>query len=430
MGRQGEGAPSVERQLATARRAAVPAGRAGSSPGRLGSQGPDVVDGEPPAGLLARCAANSGPAGRPAGRRFQQGSATMQDVARLAGVSPQTVSRVLNGHPNVRPATRALVLEALRKLRFRPNTAARVLRGGRSGTLGVLVVAAGTHYGPASCVAAVEGAARERGYRVTVARAASATPESVTAAMYDLVSYNVDGAVIVAPGRASLTGLQMLADIPLVATWGKQPEASGLPAVSVDQQAGVRMLMRYLLAQGHRRIVHLAGPAGWDDARFRLEAYAAELRLAGLPVLPAVSGDWTAESGFTAGRELLRNRPVRGGADLRFSAVFAANDQMALGLVRAFNEAGIEVPRDVSVAGFDDIPEAEYFWPPLTTVHQDFIELGRRSIDLLINAIDRSAGEPSAAAVPAAGVPAAVEPRLVVRNSVGSVAPPTGYKAK
>jgi DNA-binding LacI/PurR family transcriptional regulator len=110
--------------------------------------------------------------------------------------------------------------------------------------------------------------------------------------------------------------------------------------------------------------------------------------------------------------------------------VFAANDQMALGLVRAFNEAGLEVPRDVSVAGFDDVPEAEYFWPPLTTVHQDFIELGRRSIDLLINAIGRPAGEPSAAAVPAAGVPAAVEPRLVVRNSVGSVAPPTCPKAK
>jgi DNA-binding LacI/PurR family transcriptional regulator len=336
----------------------------------------------------------------------------MHDVARLAGVSTQTVSRALNGHPNVRQVTRVRVLAAAEQLRFRPNRAARVLRGGRSRTLGVLAVASGSHYGPAMSIAAFEEAARERGHGVIVARAASAERQAVAAAARELLGHNVDGALVVAPGAAWLPSLPgLLAHLPVVAPWYVPQHPASVPYPSIDQRAGVRLLISHLVALGHRRVLHLAGPSGWDDAESRLLAYQLELRLAGLPSLPPLFGDWSAASGFIAGRALLGRRR---GAELGFSAVFAANDQMALGLVRALHEAGIEVPRDVSVAGFDDIPQAAYFWPPLTTVRQDFGELGRRQVAALLDGGDGGAGGAGGAEV------AAVEPLLVVRSSVAA----------
>jgi DNA-binding LacI/PurR family transcriptional regulator len=364
-------------------------------------------------------------------RRIPRAQPTsINDVARLAGVSPQTVSRALTGHPNVRQSTRVRVLAAAAQLQFRPNRAARVLRGGRSHTLGVLAVAAGWHYGPAMSIAAFEQAARERDYGVIVIRAASASRQAVAAAARELLAQHVDGALLVAPAAASLSGLTgLLAHLPVVAPHGvpQHPAsvlapsipapsipapsipAPSIPAPSIDQRAGVRMLISHLVSLGHRHVLHLAGPPGWDDAEFRLRAYESELRLARLPALPPLAGDWSAASGFAAGRALLGSRP---GRELGFSAVFAANDQMALGLVRAFHEAGIEVPRDVSVVGFDDIPQAAYFWPPLTTVRQDFDELGRRCLAALLAG---GHGQPDAVAVP---------PLLVVRDSVA--APPAG----
>jgi DNA-binding LacI/PurR family transcriptional regulator len=242
----------------------------------------------------------------------------------------------------------------------------------------------------------------------------------------------VDGALVVAPSAACLPGLpELIAHLPVVgAQCVPQHPASVLaPSASVpsiDQRAGVRMLVRHLVALGHRRVLHLAGPSGWDDAESRLLAYKWELRLAGLPALPPVAGDWSAASGFAAGRALLGGRS---GMELGFSAVFAANDQMALGLVRALHEAGIEVPRDVSVAGFDDIPQAAYFWPPLTTVRQDFAELGRRQVAALLAGghiggdsagVANGAGGGSGGSGAGGGEVAALEPLLVVRSSVAA----------
>lgn len=333
----------------------------------------------------------------------------MHDVARLAGVSTQTVSRALNGHPNVRRVTRVRVLAAAEQLRFRPNRAARVLRGGRSYTLGVLAVAAGSHYGPTMGIAAFEEAARERGHDVIVVRAASAARQAVAVAARELLGHNVAGALVVAPGTAWLPALPgLLAHLPVVASRCVSEYPAHVPYPSIDQRAGVRLLISHLVALGHRRVLHLAGPPGWDDAESRLLAYRAELRLAGLPSLPPLFGDWSAASGFAAGRALLASRS---GGEPGFSAVFAANDQMALGLVRALHEGGIEVPRDVSVAGFDDIPQAAYFWPPLTTVRQDFAELGRRQVAALL------AGEHG-------GTDATtLEPPLVIRSSVAAAPP-------
>jgi DNA-binding LacI/PurR family transcriptional regulator len=348
-------------------------------------------------------------------------SPSIRDVARLAGVSHQTVSRVLNGHPSIRDVTKSRVLAAMDELKFRPSRAARMLSMRRSETIGVLAAAVGSHYGPASSVSAVEDAARERGFYATVAHLASVAPSAISAAIEDLLSQEVEGIVIVAPRTSVLSHLAALSmNVPIIAAQGVQRGAGGIPVASVDQESGVRMLLGHLLSQGHRRILHVAGPPDWNDAQSRLRAYKAELQAAGLEWSPPLYGDWTADSGYEIGRALVRDvRHEDGRATLPFSAVFSSNDQMALGLIHAFRAAGLDVPRDVSIVGFDDIPESAHFWPPLTTVRQDFSELGKRCVSVLIDAIRRS--EDPRAVDAAAGVSPVVEPRLIVRSSVAPV---------
>jgi DNA-binding LacI/PurR family transcriptional regulator len=348
-------------------------------------------------------------------------SPSIRDVARLAGVSHQTVSRVLNGHPSIRDVTKSRVLAAMDELKFRPSRAARMLSMRRSETIGVLAAAVGSHYGPASSVSAVEDAARDRGFYATVAHLTSVAPSAISAAIEDLLSQEVEGIVIVAPRTSVLSHLAALSmNVPIIAAQGEQRGAGGIPVASVDQEAGVQMLLGYLLGQGHQRILHVAGPPDWNDAQSRLRAYKAELQAAGLEWSPPLYGDWTADSGYEIGRALVRDIRRKGGrATLPFSAVFSSNDQMALGLIHAFRAAGLDVPRDISIVGFDDIPESAHFWPPLTTVRQDFSELGKRCVSVLIDAIRRS--DDPLAADPAAGVSPVVEPRLIVRASVAPV---------
>jgi DNA-binding LacI/PurR family transcriptional regulator len=347
-------------------------------------------------------------------------SASIRDVARLAGVSHQTVSRVLNGHPSIRDVTKSRVLAAMDELKFRPSRAARMLSMRRSETIGVLAAAVGSHYGPASSVSAVEDAARERGFYATVAHLASVAPSAISAAIEDLLSQEVEGIVIVAPRTSVLSRLAALSmDVPIVAAQGEQRDSGVIPVVSVDQEAGVRMLLGYLMDRGHRRILHVAGPPDWNDAQSRLRAYKEVLEAAGLDWWPPLYGDWTADSGYEIGRALARDAARDGaGQALPFSAVFSSNDQMALGLIHAFREAGLDVPGDVSIVGFDDIPESAHFWPPLTTVRQDFSELGARCVNTLIDAI-RRAEDPLAP--DGLGSVSPVGPRLVVRASVAAV---------
>jgi DNA-binding LacI/PurR family transcriptional regulator len=344
--------------------------------------------------------------------------ASIRDVARLAGVSHQTVSRVLNGHPSIRDVTKSRVLAAMDELQFRPSRAARMLSMRRSRTIGVLAAAVGSHYGPASSVSAVEDAARERGYYATVAHLASVSPGAISAAVEELLSQNVEGIVIVAPRTTVLSHLAMLpVNVPIVAAQGEQSGAGGIPVASVNQEAGVRMVLGHLTAQGHKRILHVAGPPDWNDAQSRLRAYKAELSAAGIAWSPPLFGDWTADSGYEIGRALVRDAGRGGPAELPFTAVFSSNDQMALGLIHAFRAAGLDVPHDVSIVGFDDIPESAHFWPPLTTVRQDFGELGVRCVTMLMDAIRRTE-EPPAPLDAGSHVSAVVEPQLIVRDSV------------
>jgi DNA-binding LacI/PurR family transcriptional regulator len=354
------------------------------------------------------------------GRSLRPGPANIRDVARIAGVSSQTVSRVLNRHPNVRASTRARVLAAMGELSFRPSRAARTLSARRSQTIGLLA-AEGAYYAQAKCISAVEDAARARGYYTAVARLDGTSPHSVSAAVEDLIGQDVEGIVAVTPPTGLLPSLTRLLDgVPVVAAQGDPGDAERVPVVTVDQDQAVRMMLRYLIGQGHKRILHLAGPQESYDARVRLEACQSELRSADLPVLSPTFGDWTAESGYTAGQELVWGQLAGRGKGLGFTAAFSASDQMALGLIHAIREAGFDVPGDVSVAGFDDIPEAAHFWPPLTTVRLEFGDLGGKCVALLIDAIRGVRDSDGAMAL-------AEEPearaRLVVRNSVAAARP-------
>ncbi|MEZ0089114.1 LacI family DNA-binding transcriptional regulator [Streptacidiphilus sp. EB129] len=302
----------------------------------------------------------------------------MADVARLAGVSHQTVSRVLNDSPNVKDQTRDRVLHAIRELDYRPNSAARALVTRRSQTLGVVSFDT-TLYGPASMLYGIEQAARSAGYFVSIASLRSLDARSMQEAMERLHDQAVEGVLVLAPQISAVGALaQVSGEVPVVAI-GSGPQAR-VPAVAVDNKAGARAVTRYLLDLGHRTVHHVAGPSTWLDAQMRLAGWRATLAEAGAAEPAVLAGDWSARSGYEAGLQLAEDPEV--------TAVFCANDHMALGLLRALNEAGRAIPGDISVAGFDDIPEASYFTPPLTTVRQDFGELGRRGLELLVEQIE------------------------------------------
>jgi DNA-binding LacI/PurR family transcriptional regulator len=337
----------------------------------------------------------------------------MADVARVAGVSHQTVSRVLNDHPNVRPSTRDRVLVAIRELGYRPNVAARTLVTRRTSTLGVVGFNT-TLYGPASMLYGIEQAAKQRNYFVTVAALATLDRRSVLDAVERLRDQAVEGIIVIAPQTTAVRALANVpAGVPLVAV-GCGTHAS-LVSVAMDNEAGAHRATSYLLDLGHRTVHHLAGPAAWLDAQEREVGWRSALQARGAPVpAPLTGGNWSARTGFEHGQRIADDPSI--------TAVFCANDHMALGLLRALQQVGRRIPEDVSVVGFDDIPEAEYFGPPLTTVHQDFDELGRRALGSLINLIDthKAPGRPARGSADRVSI----EPSLVVRASAAR--PSTG----
>jgi DNA-binding LacI/PurR family transcriptional regulator len=299
----------------------------------------------------------------------------MTDVAKLAGVSHQTVSRVINGSAKVRERTRQGVLAAMRELDYRPNSAARTLVTGRSRTLGVVSFDT-TLYGPASTLLGIERAAHEAGYFVTIVSVAALDRESVREAVERLRRQGVDGMLVIAPRTGAADALRDLpADAPLVAVEGGP--GGPVPLVAVDHVVGASLATRHLLDLGHRTVWHVAGPSDWMEAQERIDGWRSTLLDARAEVPPLLAGDWSPRSGYELGHRLAQDRGI--------TAVFVANDQMALGVLRALHEAGREIPREISIVGFDDIPEAQYFTPPLTTVRQDFGEMGRRSLRLLLD---------------------------------------------
>ena len=325
----------------------------------------------------------------------------MHDVARLAGVSHQTVSRVINDHPSVSQSTRARVLEAMSQLDYRPNTAARSLVTNRSRRIGVISFDA-RYFGPGSTLHAIEIAAREAGYGISLASLSDLTDEDAAAAVAALDAHNVDGLIVIAPTRSAIEAVRGVADrVPLVALESEfRPDR---PVVAVDQLRGAQLATQHLLELGHRTVFHIAGPSDWREAELRVEGWRDALAEAGVRTPPLLRGDWSPASGYRIGRQLVERSDV--------TAVFAANDQMALGVLRAFSEHGIDVPADCSIVGFDDIPEAEYFIPPLTTVRQNFDEVGRAGLQALVAEMERP--DP----VRRARTPVLIPPMLILRAS-------------
>lgn len=298
----------------------------------------------------------------------------MRSVAAMAGVSHQTVSRVLNGHPNIRPETRDRVLAVINEVKYRPNSAARALATSKSNRLGVIIESA-VEYGPNSTLRAIEDAARATGYTVSSVALAGTSTLNPHAAVEHLMAQGVDAICVIAPRSSSIGILRELdTDIPTLVI-KSEPDDTFL-TTSVDQERGASLAVDHLISLGHRDIVHVAGPHDWLDARAREIGWRASMEHAGLATRPPVVGDWSSDFGYEYARSLEGIPP--------FTAIFASNDQMALGLVHGFRERGVRVPDDVSVVGFDDLPDSRHFVPPLTTVRQDFQALGQRSVETLL----------------------------------------------
>lgn len=317
-----------------------------------------------------------------------------------------TVSRVMNDQPNVAPTTRARVLRAMDQLGYRPNTLARSLVSGRTRTIGVITFDTSL-FGPGSALLGIERAARGHAYGVAIETLERLDRPALTAAVRSMSDRLVEGVIVIAPHTSAAGALSDVPrNVPIVAV--EAAHQGEVPLAMVDQVLGAKLATKHLLELGHTAVGHVAGPADWFESQQRIEGWRDALAEVGARTSTLVRGDWTARSGYRAGQQLLA------GPDT-VTAVFAANDQMALGLLHAFHERGWCVPEQVSVVGFDDIPEAEYFTPSLTTVRQDFDEMGRKGLELLVRML---AGEP----VPRDTV-ACVAPSLVIRSS--SAPPPT-----
>jgi DNA-binding LacI/PurR family transcriptional regulator len=335
-------------------------------------------------------------ASKPSSRR--RGGIGVRDVAQLAGVSTQTVSRVLNNATSVRDETRVRVLDAMAQLEYRPNNAARALGTATTRTLGVVATDV-TLYGPALALAALATAARDAGRWIATAYADATDEASVDAALSHVLGQGVDGIVLVAPhARTRDAALAHASGTPIVIMHGGP----------VDRQAeGASLVVEHLVSLGHERIGRLAGPADWLEELSRQSGYEAALSDHGLAPGPAWVGDWSAEAGHRLSAQVADAVRSASGP----TAVVVANDQMALGLMAGLRAAGVDVPGQVSVVGFDDNPDAGYYSPALTTVRIDLAAEARRCV---AHVFGHEAPDGGAA------------PTLVVRSSTSSAAAPAG----
>ncbi len=303
--------------------------------------------------------------------------ANIYDVARLAKVSHQTVSRVLNNNPSIRPETKTRVLKAMESLGYRPSLAARALASSRSKMLGIL--SSDTDFtGPAAMVHHMEAAARAQGYFVVTVGIDANDEESVQSGIDHLMKLGIEGLALVTPQlRAVEIARAAVAGIPVV-TLDSMYRMDEL-AVSVDNFAGGAAATQHLIDLGHRNIVHISGPQGWFESTTRAAGYTATMLNANL-IPQVIDGDWLIDTGYRIGKKLdIDSKEV--------TALFIANDRMSFGFMHAMRERGIEVPKRLSIVGFDDLEESAYSSPPLTTLRQDFKSLGNRAMNLLLSEI-------------------------------------------
>ena len=345
--------------------------------------------------------------------RLQGKRVTIKEVAREAGVSSQTVSRVINDRPDVASETRVRVREVIERLGYQPSALARSLIQQRSYTLGV--VTAGLKYiGPSRTLNGITSAAEEMGYTLLLKELPRFDTPDVRPILNSLLARQVDGIIWavaeIGNNHDCFKNLRLPLTVPMIfLTAEERPEWH---VVTVDNYQGGRMATEHLLQRGYRHIGHVAGPLDWWEARQRKRGWEDALAEAGISDTDRqwVEGNWSPKSGETAFVRLLDQYP-------EMDAVFVANDQMALSTLLVAHRRGMQVPDDLGVVGFDGIPEAAYFWPPLTTVDQDNWKVGAVAVRELIHAIeiDRAGtGESQPGTI-------YIQPQLLVRKSSGGL---------
>jgi DNA-binding LacI/PurR family transcriptional regulator len=331
----------------------------------------------------------------------------MVDVARRAGVSQKTVSRVVNGAPHVRPAVRDRVLAVIGELGYRPNVAARALVTQRTHVIGVLAVGVPL-FGPTLRVLSLEHGARRRGYELALASLPDMSLTGIRTAIDSLLARGVEGIVLEVPNQLVDIGEAALRGVPIATSVGRIAGVHRQVVVDTLQADIGRLATEHLLGLGHETVFHVAGPAEWEASRRRREGWSAALAAADRRPPEVLTGDWSAGSGYAHGQRLAARPEV--------TAIFTANDSQAMGVMRALAEAGRSVPGDVSVVGVDDVPEAEFQMVPLTTVRSDQAAIADRVLSELVALIEGRE--------PASGAPLTLE--LVIRSSTG---PPPASRA-
>lgn len=333
---------------------------------------------------------------------------TIKDVAKLAGVSTQTVSRVINSRPDVSPQTRARVKQVIKELEYSPNVLARSLSRGRTNTFGVVGFGLG-YYGPSSVLTGVEQKSNELGFSLILSLLEDFDSTKINGIIRNLLARQVDGIIWAVPGNDRLIGelSKRLSDIAVPVVYLNKLKSGHEVIVAMDNRLGGRLATQHLLNQGYSRIGIITGPIDWWEAQEREIGWRESLEEAGHSGLDELitHGDWTAPSGESGMRHLL-NRSS--GID----ALFACNDQMALGAIKAARSFGLTIPQELGIVGFDDIPEAAYFFPSLTTVRQNATALGALAVDQMckfINAqVKNEKFEPDVNWI---------QPKLIVRQS-------------
>lgn len=298
------------------------------------------------------------------------------DVARLAGVSHQTVSRVINGSASIRDETRLRVQRAMTQLNYRPSRVARSLATSKTRMIGVLADNSGL-FGPVSLLHAMERQARQAGYYAVSASVDASSAASIEDGVNHLMALDIEAMVVIAPQSKVLDVVKsMIGQIPMVTI--DSTNRSDVFSVAIDNEGGARIAVRHLIDRGHKKILHISGPDGWLESDARVRGYQLEMIANNLSPMEVIPGSWAAETGYQVGLRLCEK-------PLDFTAVFTANDHIAFGFIHALKSRGYTVPKDVSLIGFDDIPDCPYFDPPLTSIRQDFGEVGKRAIALLLD---------------------------------------------
>ncbi len=329
---------------------------------------------------------------------------TLNDVAKVLGLSHQTVSRVINHHPRVLPETRERVLQAIRALGYKPNQAARFLANRRSTVIGLVTDDPGI-YGPAHAILSLEQEARLHGYTLMIFGLRSLTIDEAKAGAEQLVAASAEGLLVDVPVEVNKSELAAaMGNIPFVTL-----DIDGgkfFPSFRVDHVLGSRLATEHLVSLGHTKIAGLLGDGVYRSSKLRRKGWLAGLEATGLEPGPAVHTPWTPDGGYDAMKTLIKS------SRKKFTAVFAANDLIALGALLALHEAGIDVPAEVSVVGFDNMPESRFFNPPLTTATSDFDVMARESLDMLFARIRGTLG---------ANLRRVFRPELVIRSSTAPV---------